>query len=380
MPTLSSILGTGSFAPTSTALTAAATVDIDLTSDTFFTLTPDQNTTFTVSNVPAVSQFNLALTGFTASSVTYNLAGAVYDSVSKSIAAQENSCQGISFKTDGTKMYIVGTSNSRVYQYTLSTPWVVSSATYASIIFSVAAQATSTFDVVFKPDGTKMYILSSSGSAYQYTLSTAWNVSSATYDSVSKVLTGEDPGPRAITFKPDGTKMYMCGNYNGAVFQYTLSTAWDMSTATYDSVNKVVSAQDYFPTGLIFKPDGTKMYTLGATTDRVYQYTLSTPWVVSSATYDSISFSVTTQEGTPFGLAFKTDGTKMYMVGTTNDTVYQYTIGTITTATTTYPASFKFPSGTTPDAPLGGDTDLLDFQSFDGGVTWYGNQLGSDYL
>ena len=384
MATLSSILGTGSFAPTSSALTATATVDIDLTSDTFFTLTPDQNTTFTVSNVPAVSQFNLALTGFATTNVTYDIASTVYDSVSFSVSAAgaTSSPSSLSFKPDGTKMYTVSQPGAIVYQFTLSTAWDVSTTTYDAISFSVGTQDSSVQTITFSPDGTKMYMLGfTNRRVYQYTLSTAWDVSSATYASIAFFVTTQTTAPRSLTFKPDGTKMYVGSSVAPAsVFQYTLSTAWDVSTATYDSVSFNVSSQGTAFFGLIFKPDGTKMYMLDNNSDAVYQYTLSTAWGLSTANYDSVSFSVAARETTPRGLQFKTDGTKMYVLGQTADTVFQYSVGSIVSATTTYPANFKFPSGTIPAAPLDGDTDLLDFQSFDGGVTWYGNQLGSDYL
>ena len=327
MSILSDILGSTAVS-TVAALTPAATVDIDLTDNDFFTLTPDQNTTFTVSNVPTspdVGKFNLALTGFTTSSVTYDIDNAVYDSVS---------------------------------------------------LFGNADPV----DIHFKPDGTKIYILSFPNKlVYQYTLSTAWNLSTATYDAVTFSVAAQDAQPFGLDFKTDGTKMYIVGASADAVFQYTLSTAWDVSTASYDTVSFSVAAQEITPIAVVFKPDGTKMYILGLVNDRVYQYTLSTAWDVSTASYDTISFSVAGQDTTPFGLAFKPDGTKMYMSGGTGDRVYQYTVGSIISATTTYPAGFKFSTGTTPDAPLGGEVDILEFQTTDGGTTWYGTQLGNNF-
>jgi hypothetical protein len=46
---------------------------------------------------------------------------------------------------------------------------------------------------------------------------------------------------------------------------------------------------------------------IGTMNDTVYQYTLSTAWDISSATYDSISFSVAGQEVTPTSIFFKSD-------------------------------------------------------------------------
>jgi sugar lactone lactonase YvrE len=383
MSILSDILGSTA-GSTVAALTPAATVDIDLTSDDFFTLTPDQNTTFTVSNVPAspdVGKFNLTLTGFTTSSVTYDIGGAVYDSKSKLVSAQNTEPYGLAFKPDGTKMYMLGQGGNTVYQYTLSTPWDVSTATYDTISKSVAAQDTQTFSVSFKPDGLKMYTNgTTNGRVYQYTLSTAWDVSTATYDSVFKSVSAQDTQMYDAVFKPDGTKMYTIGWNNKRVYQYTLSTAWDLSTATYDSISFLVSGQDTSPNSIAFNSDGTEMYMLGQSGNSVYQYTLSTPWVVSSATYDSISFSVVSQGTSGWTLVLSADGLKMYYASNTNDTVFQYSIGANIPATTTYPASFKFPTGTAPDAPLGEEIDILEFQTTDGGTTWYGTQLGNNFL
>ena len=68
------------------------------------------------------------------------------------------------------------------------------------------------------------------------------------------------------------------------------------------------------------------MYIMGNTNDSVYQYTLSTAWDVSTASYASKSFSVGSQETSPSGVKFSSDGTKMYVVGMQNDTVYKYTL------------------------------------------------------
>lgn len=244
---------------------------------------------------------------------------------SVSVAAQDTSPFGIFIKPDGTTMYIAGAANKFVYQYTLSTAWDASTATYASKSVSVNSQATSPRGVFFSPDGTAMFVVGTNA-VYQYTLSTPWDVSTATYASKSVSVNGQSGTAVDIFFKPDGTTMYVMGDANDTVYQYTLSTPWDVSTATYASKNKSVSAQDTVPAGLFFKPDGAVMFVTGTANDAVYQYTLSTPWDVSTATYASKSKSVAAQDTTPFSLFFKTDGAAMYVLGAANDTVYQYPV------------------------------------------------------
>jgi len=128
-----------------------------------------------------------------------------------------------------------------------------------------------------------------------------------------------------------------------------------------------VSSQDGGPEGLFFKDDGTKMYVVGRANDSVYQYILSTAWDVSTASYDSVSFSVASQDTSPTGLFFKTDGTKMYVVGSTNDTVYQYSTDDGGIALT-LPASVQNPPTRESSA---GDKVTYEFYTLDGGTTVY---------
>ena len=53
---------------------------------------------------------------------------------------------------------------------------------------------------------------------------------------------------------------------------------------------------------------------LGLMAMSVNEYTLTTGFDVSSASY-SQNFSVASQETAPSGIAFNTDGTKMFIVG-----------------------------------------------------------------
>jgi DNA-binding beta-propeller fold protein YncE len=227
------------------------------------------------------------------------------------------------FKPDGTKMYVIGSTGDDVNEYTLSTAWDVSTATYVQV-FSVALQETTPTGVFFKSDGTQMYVVGSDNDAvFQYPLSTAWDISTAVFPGVV-VLPSTDASNRDLFFKPDGTKLYTVGATSDSVYEYTLSTAWDVTTATYVRVFSV-AAQETVATGVFFKPDGTKMYVTGSNGDDVNEYTLSTAWDISTATYVRV-FSISAQDTEPTGLFFRDDGKKMYVLGATNDAVYAYNL------------------------------------------------------
>lgn len=284
-----------------------------------------------------------------------NVIGASYDSVSFSVAAEETGPTDIFFSPNGLKMFIIGSTGDEINEYNLTTPWVVSSAIFV-INFSVSSQDTFPAGLFFRADGTKMYIVGQTNDAvFQYTLSTPWSVATASYDSISFSVATQDLTPTGLWFKPNGLSMYVVGATGDAVYQYTLSTAWNVSTATFLQ-SFSVAGQETIPNGLSFTGDGSRMFVVGQTGDDVNVYNLTTPWDISTSAFVGV-FSVSGQDVTPQGIYIKPDGTKMYMVGSTNDTVFQYTVPSI-------------------DIQLTGPTSVaaLDVQQ---DLTVYGNTTGS---
>lgn len=356
----SSLTGISSF----NYITASgATHALDVGSYDFFdagALTAD--TTVSFASVPTEARWTYTFEG-TLGTFPYVLSSTTYNSKSITTTTEDTAPRSPFFKSDGTKMYILGNANDRVYQYTLSTAWDVSTATYDSVSFSLAAQGATPIGLVFSSDGTKMYTTEvANDRVNQYTLSTAWDLSTASYTTFKSVASQETT-PICVFFKSDGLKMYVLGNINDTVYQYTLSTAWNVSTATYDTVSFSLASQLTTPYGLLFSSDGTKMFALG-TGSVLYQYSLSTAWDVSTATYDTVSFDFTAQNSNMVGAFFKPDGTKLYTVGI-DDTTYQYDLAA--EYTVTLPAAVENPPTAT--AAAAGERVSYTFFTKDGGTT-----------
>ena len=359
----------------STALPAQT---LDLSTGSYFSFTPSDATAVSFTNAPASGKavgFAVEVTGLD-TSVGYDLASASYDSVSLSLSSYQTSPTSLFFKPDGTKVYTTGNSGDDIDEYTLSTAWDISTASHVQV-FGVNSQDTYPAGVFFKPDGLKMFVLGRTNSAaYQYTLSTAWDISTASYDSVSFSLSSQGTSKAGFFFKPDGTVLFVSDYGTDLVYKYTLSTAWDLSTASYDSVSFSTASQDGVAFGLTFKPDGTKMYITGSTNDSVYEYHLSTAWDISTASYNSVNFSVASEDTVPQGIFFKDNGTKMYMIGSTGDNIYQYTTGIETSATITWPAGVKWHGGVTPTPTS--TKDIYVFITIDGGTTYLGRRTAEN--
>ncbi|KKL18316.1 hypothetical protein LCGC14_2476750, partial [marine sediment metagenome] len=216
-------------------------------------------------------------------------------------------------------------SDDFVYQYSLTTPWDVTTASYASKSFDVA-EDTDTDGIFIRSDGLKMFISGSTNNKiFQYTLSTAWDISTASFDTVELDISLEETGVTDLFFKEDGTKMFIVGSQVDEVNEYALSTPWVVSSGTATSVFSV-TAEDTGPEGIFFKDNGTRMFICGLQNNKIYQYSVSTPWDITTASYDNISFDVSTEDIFTQGIFFKPDGTKIFMVGTEKDKVSEYNL------------------------------------------------------
>lgn len=206
---------------------------------------------------------------------------------------------------------------------------------YSGLSKSISAEEATPNGLFISPDGLNMYVNGGTGDdVNQYTLSTAWNVSTATFVRLFSTAS-QDSSPADIFFKPDGLSMFIMGNTNDTVFQYTLTSAFDISTASYASKSFSVTTQESNPQGLWFKTDGTVMYVIGSSADTVFQYNLGTAWDVSTASYASISFAVA-QESSPNQVNLSNDGLTMWVTGSTGDDINEYALGTawnVSTAT-----------------------------------------------
>ena len=261
-----------------------------------------------------------------------------YDSKSFDHSSQDAIAEEIRFKPDGTKFYLLTNDNDIIYQYSMSTAWDISTASYESKNFNVQSQEGTPQGMAINADGSSFYICGQSRVVYQYNLTTDYDISTASYASKSFSLTTQMSSGSAwsLDFDSTGTKMYAIHSNSGIVYQYTLSSAFDVSTASYASKSFDTSSQTSDPTSIAITSDGTSLYVVSSASDQVFKYTLSTAFDLATASYSGISLTTTSQDNFPMGVAVKTDETKLYVTGTQNDSVYQYSLSDSLTPAQTY--------------------------------------------
>ncbi len=254
-------------------------------------------------------------------SIAYDISALTYTQAF-SVSSQDTHPTGLAFNTDGTKMFVVGNSANAIHEYALSTGFDISTASFTQS-FSVASQSTAPSGITFKPDGTIMFVAEAYNSTIlQYALSSAFDVSSASYTHNFNVAS-QEADVRGVAFNSDGTVMLITGIGGDDVNEYALSSAYDVSTASFVDLFSIAS-EETTPQVLLFNSDGTTMWIVGDDTDALIQYTLTSGFDVSTASYTSTGSSLASQDTSPMGAAFNSDGTKLFVVGNQNDSVYQY--------------------------------------------------------
>lgn len=118
----------------------------------------------------------------------------------------------------------------------------------------------------------------------QYSLSTAFDLSTASL--VTSI--GTPSAPHWICFKHDWTKAIVPSWWNSNIRVYDLSTAWDLSTATYTDISMW-----YRCTAACWSYDWTNLYVWNSNASYVH-YTLSTPFDLSTRTQESDTITVDT--------------------------------------------------------------------------------------
>jgi len=260
----------------------------------------------------------------------------------------------------GAYAYMVGliepdtTINMRIFQYGFSTAWDVSTCAYTNKLFDTETQAQYPYWVAVSPDGETMFIGAvmyenspETCVIWQYTLTVPGDVSSATYSGKSyetayNFLT-------AGTVTPDGLHLYfISSNESGLPLlrEYSLSTAWDVTTASYVRTLDL-TLYEYAGFSVVFKPDGTEMYLTSTAADEfsdapILQFTLSTPFNIGTATYAG-EYVVAAPNNLPGGLAISGDGLTLILVVNPDWILpawlmLQYTFGTAWDITTLAPS------------------------------------------
>ena len=167
--------------------------------------------------------------------------------------------RAVKFNLDGTKMFLIDvSSNKRVVEFNLSTPYDTSTVTEGNS-FAISGTTTILQDFSFDDDGTRMYVIESGTSPgvrfiYVYKLSSGFDITTATFaGKVQQVFEavgsdGTNGTPLGMGFSEDGMKLYQVTYHSGTegnrdrIHEYDLSCPYGIVICEVETTS-VIGAQ-----------------------------------------------------------------------------------------------------------------------------------------
>ncbi len=275
--------------------------------------------------------------------------------------------QGIHFNTTGDRMFVIYRDSnlndgkqSHINAYNLSTPFDVSTKTYAGddqrCTLNDGSHTTNghgVYDLEFSSDGMKFFFVSSANGTntnaiYHYKVSNPYDLSTCEYVEQNTNLgstadpnlqNGSNAGdmvgaiqknrPQGLEINDDGTKIFVIyhghGNFgdtviNTRLLEYDLSTPYSLSTMSLVT-DAGIELEDECanPMGIRFSNDGKRLWCVehGNAASDVVQISLDVAYSTSSFTIDGevriTNFGGNANLSQPRGIAFSQLGLKMYI-------------------------------------------------------------------
>jgi hypothetical protein len=266
--------------------------------------------------------------------------------------------------------------NNYIAQYRLSTPYDISTATYVASkqitgtggLSPVASQRVRGIKVAEDGSAFRVWTYYGNGSDVWVggaTMATPYSITTSTWSAgMWDIIANQGDVVKGATSTSDGNYTFYART-NGTVEVSVGSAGYGYPGAinsSYTSSNLGFTN----PTGIVVKDDGLKACVLDSTSNTLYYYTLSTAYDWSTASQDgTISF-------TSIGGLSTVDNLSRLYTFSSNNTVQEYEIAEFTPYTLTLPASVQnsdyYPNEPQPLLSSNGDRYLFEFVTTDGGT------------
>jgi len=253
----------------------------------------------------------------------------VYNNIYRSGTGGTSYLFEVCFSQDGLHMYSISYKSSwgnyGIHHYILSAAWDITTASLAEShelddwghgSYFFFAAGTGYTGIFLKPDGTRLYIvgnLTSYGSyIWRIDLDTPYYIASATPYIAQDLFATQQQ--YSCWFNDEGTRLFTADNFNDAIFQYNLSTPWDLTTfSSTPSQSTSVSAYTNSTHGVAFSADGLKMQVIDAQNHKILFWNLSTAFNLSGESKDSYEMDISDIMTTPAGCYTKDNGKTFFV-------------------------------------------------------------------
>lgn len=262
-------------------------------------------------------------------SIPYDTRTAVDTSKSKLMSSFTTlSAPSFMVSTDGTKLSI-RYDNFYINQLTLGTPYDITTATSNGSFYSDIGALTYTINY----NGNKLYLYGGDEVLYEFTLSMPWDITTASTTGISKSFSGNGPGVYSIGIASDNTKLYFNSSSYDTIYNYTMSTPGDITSAIstsnwgyYGMFSQSTSGTMMFSQ---ISASGIRAFIVDTQNNKLFSVEnniMNTYGIPKVTGYNAIELPVAS---TNQGIVLSTNGTKLFAVtGSTSECITTYTLNT----------------------------------------------------
>jgi hypothetical protein len=207
-------------------------------------------------------------------------------------------------------MYVLRGGTKYIDEYSLSAPYDILNLQHEGIV----TLPYRVYGLTFNSDGTKLLTVDAVDDVLrEYTVSTPWDLNSASHVTSKNIGAQTDNNPYGIYVSPSEDKLFVTAyNY---VASWESSDVFNINTLTHvtsaDVGSFCVNTAD-----ICFKPDGKRMFLVDYNHGKAcYQADLTTPWDISTIEYKGVSLDFSPYMDYPRGIEFTPDGSRLFMVG-----------------------------------------------------------------
>ena len=197
--------------------------------------------------------------------------------------------ESVTFSNYQRNMYMVNGKEDFIHNYKLNNREKVSSAQRIENT-NIKWQESRARDIYVKEDGTKLYLIGKEcNTVFEYDRNPQ---TGALKLRAKKEVKSNGRNHESLTFNPTGTMMFVTDGRNRRIAAYTLSTAFDVKTSSKGAIATYTVSSDItsYLEDIRFNNDGRKLFVLnsygGINDAGIYEYTLSTPFDLTTVSYN----------------------------------------------------------------------------------------------
>ena len=213
------------------------------------------------------------------------------------ISGVETISTSVKFSSDGKTMFIIGVNSDTLRQFSLSTAFDLSSSPTLVNSLDISSIQDAAQDIEFNSDGTVLFIIgreAGNRGIDRWDLNTPYDIGGITVgDATREPLSGD---LRGFKFSNDGKKLFTITQSSttvGTVTEYTLTTAYDLDTLNETNTLTTTFSVGGRRQGINFSSDGYKLFITNSAIDAanpvaarnvIREFSLNTPFNISNAT------------------------------------------------------------------------------------------------